>query len=288
MEKNNKQIMTTNNVKKREIYFQCIEKTKQGQIKIPESTQIRILFVQKGVCLFSCAMHVDMMLESKSIVLIPPHNKCILKTTGSVQLILMGMTVDMHFCNNVPLEKLLEVEGVIKSRYKQYEISALKINKIMSDYLAHVKQCLSSGLNDPEFFQMKQRELLYYFGHFYTSDELYLFFKPILTKDIAFSRKFYQINETCHNISDMAENMGYSLSGFKKHFKLIFGVPAYQWLCMEKAKKLFHEITCSRVTFTQISKDFKFSSPAHLNNFCLKMLGDTPGNIRAKKTLSTL
>jgi AraC-like DNA-binding protein len=48
----------------------------------------------------------------------------------------------------------------------------------------------------------------------------------------------------------------------------------------QKAKKIFHEITCSRKTFTEISFENKFSSSAHFNDFCKQYFNNTPGGIR--------
>ncbi|MDR2293225.1 MAG: helix-turn-helix domain-containing protein [Prevotellaceae bacterium] len=277
--------MNTNYTNNNEIYIECIDKSKKGKINIPETSQIRLLFLQKGSCSFSCATNVDVLLERNSAVLIPPYNKCVIDAAGIIQLIIFWITVDLNFCNNTPFEKLMEVEEKI-NKSQQNDITVLHLNKIISDYLKHTKYCLLEGLKSVEFFQMKQKELLYYFGEFYSKEELYCFFKPILTKNIAFSKAVCKINEKFHAIDEIAKSMDYSLSGFKKRFKDIYGMSAYKWLCQEKSKKLFHEITCSRKTFNQISRELRFSSQAHMCNFCIRMFGDTPKKLRAKKLLT--
>ncbi|MDR2292677.1 MAG: helix-turn-helix domain-containing protein [Prevotellaceae bacterium] len=283
---NEKQVMSTNYVDNNEVFVECIEKTRKGDMKISESSQIRLFFVLKGSCSFFCAKHIDVLLETGSAVLVPPQNKCIMSVKNNIQLMVVHLTVDLNFCNDFPLEALMEIADRTRKTSKHDEQIFLKTNKIISDYLKHMKQCLSSGIKSTEFFQMKQRELLYYFGKCYNKEELYHFFKPILTSDIAFSKTVYKICEKASSVTAMSKEMNYSLSGFKKRFKRVFGLSAYKWLCQEKSKKLFHEITCSRQTFTQLSYDFGFSSPAHMNNFCRKMFGDTPGNLRAKKIIN--
>ncbi|MDR2064769.1 MAG: helix-turn-helix domain-containing protein [Prevotellaceae bacterium] len=285
MKENQKQITTTNYVENNSVYVECIEKTKKGDINIPELSQIRLFFIQKGSCSFFSANHVDVLLESGRLVLLPPRNKCIIKVKNNIQIMVIYLTVDLNFCHDFPFEALTEVENESKDIIQMDEHFSLKTNKIISDYLKFMKMCLANGMKSAEFFQMKQRELLYYFGKCYNKEELYRFFKPILTSDIAFSKKVYRICERVSGVGAMAKEMNYSLSGFKKRFKRVFGLSAYKWLCQEKSKKLFHEITCSRKTFTQLSYDFGFSSPAHMNNFCRKMFGDTPGGLRTKKIL---
>jgi AraC-like DNA-binding protein len=283
MKENEKQIMSTNYVNENEI--ECIERTKKGEICISESPQIRLFFVQKGLCSFFCAKHFDISLENGNVFLVPPRNKCIINVKNNIQLIVVSLTVDLNFCNDFPFEALTEIEDKLRHTSNRKEIAFLKVNKIILDYLKLLKQCLSNGMKNSEFFQLKQKELLYYFGECYSKEDLYSFFNPILTSDIAFSKNVYKICETVRTVTGMAKEMNYSLPGFKKRFKRVFGMSAYKWLCLEKSKKLFHEITCSRQTFTQLSYDFGFSSPAHMNNFCRKMFGDTPGNLRTRKKL---
>jgi AraC-like DNA-binding protein len=283
MKDQEKQVKLTNKTEPGAVYVETIERNKRGAINIPESPQIRLFFIQKGSCSFYSAKQFDVHLENGRVVLVPPHHKCIIDVKSNIQILVIHLTVDLNFCNNFPLESLVEKGDTALSG--KSAVICLKTNRIISDYLKLLKQCVSNGINSVEFFQMKQKELLYYFGEFYNREELYVFFRPILTSDIAFSKMVYRICEKMHSVTDIAREMNYSLSGFKKRFHRVFGISAYKWLCEEKSKRLFHEITCSRQTFTQLSYDFGFSSPAHMNNFCRKMFGDTPGALRSRQLL---
>ncbi|MDR0420271.1 MAG: helix-turn-helix domain-containing protein [Prevotellaceae bacterium] len=283
MKKNEKQAMKTIDLNNKDVYVECIEKSRKGELSIPESSQIRLFFVQKGSCAFFCAKHFDVLLETGSVVLVPPQNKCIISVKNNIQLIIVSLTVDLNFCNDLPFESLMEIDVKKKHSNKNDDIVSLKTNKIISNYLKLLRQCMSNNVKGDEFFKIKQKELLYYFGEFYTKEELSEFFSPILTSDMAFSKMVYQICERIHSVTGIAKEMNYSLSGFKKRFSRVFKMSAYKWLCEAKGQRLFHEITCSRKTFTQLSYDFGFSSPAHMNNFCRKMFGDTPGGLRAKQ-----
>ncbi|MDR1198479.1 MAG: helix-turn-helix domain-containing protein [Prevotellaceae bacterium] len=280
MKNQEKQVKPATGAVHGDVYVETIERTKRGTVNIQESSQIRLFFIQKGSCSFYSAKQFDVRFDSGQVILVPPHHKCVIDVKSSIQILIIHLTVDLNFCNNFPLESLAEKNGAALS-----PVICLKTNKMISDCLKHLKQCISNGINSAEFFQMKQKELLYYFGEFYSKDELYVFFSPILTGDIAFSKMVYRICENVHTVTGIAKEMNYSLSGFKKRFHRIFGISAYKWLCDEKSKRLFHEITCSRQTFTQLSYDFGFSSPAHMNNFCRRMFGDTPGALRARQML---
>ncbi|MDR1197747.1 MAG: helix-turn-helix domain-containing protein [Prevotellaceae bacterium] len=275
--------MITNYTNKNEIYVEFIEKTKNKVIDLPEKSQIRLAFLRKGSCFISFAQNFHVPLEVGKLILIPPHNKCLINVTNSMQLMIFYLTVDLNLCNSLPLETLTEVKRKMDDTSREKGSIVLKANEIISDYFKLIRHCLMEKVKSAEFFQMKQHELLYYLGQFYSKEELYYFFKPVLTNDIAFSKACYALCEKAITISDMAKELNYSLSGFKKRFKDVFGIPVYRWICQEKSKKLFHEITCGHKTLTQLSRDFSFSSPAHLTNFCTKMFGDTPSNLRGRK-----
>ncbi|MDR2653518.1 MAG: helix-turn-helix domain-containing protein [Prevotellaceae bacterium] len=279
--------MSTNYVDNDDVY-KIIERKKSGTINIPESSQIRLVFIQKGACSFFFGKNFDVSLENGNIVLVPPQNKCVINVKNNIRLMIVCLTVDLNFCNNVPLEALVEIGDRVSNISIKSEFAVLKVNKIISDYFKLMEQCLSKGMKNADFTQIKQKELLYYLGEFYSKEELYRFFKPILTRDVSFSKLIYSIceNKRINSIKDLVKETNYSVHGFKKRFKSVFGIPAYQWLCEEKAKKLFHEITCTHKTFTLLAQEFGFSSPAHMNNFSRKMFGDTPGNVRAKKLQS--
>ncbi len=41
------------------------------------------------------------------------------------------------------------------------------------------------------------------------------------------------------NVKELANLMGYGINSFRVKFKENFGIPAYQWLLNEKAKRIF-------------------------------------------------
>ena len=75
----------------------------------------------------------------------------------------------------------------------------------------------------------------------------------------------------------------YSLSGFQKRFKKVFGVSAYHWMKDVRSKSIYHQINSTEKSFKEISDEYGFSSPSHFNDFCKVHFGTTPGRIRRKK-----
>ena len=269
-----------------ELYIEHIENIKD-EMHLPVSQRARLFFVLKGTCFFSYENHLNVQLSENQVVIVPPRCKCVIRSNRNVKITVINLTVSLNFCEDFPFESLLNEQTQETQTIAKSKIHVLKIHRIIIDLLAHLCQCINEGINRKEFFRMKQKELLYYFGSLYTRKELYYFFSPILSNDIAFARLIYKNIDNAQNLEDFAKIMNYSISGFKKRFSKVFGMPAYTWICNEKGKRIFHAITCSRKTFTQLSYEFGFSSPAHFNNFCKKQFNATPGQVRGQNTIVT-
>lgn len=281
---NNKTHMNFSDVTGNEVHFECIKSFK-GEITLPASKRMRLFFIMKGTCFFSYEHHLNMKLYENYVVMVPPKSKCVLWATDDVKMVIVNLTVTLNFCEDFPIESLIAGKAEEMQTLAKDRVSILKTDNIINNFLVFLTDCMQSGISNDEFLQMKQKELLYYFGLLYTREELYYFFSPILNRDIAFSRLIYKHFDQVHKLEDFAKIMNYSISGFKKRFMRVFGIPAYQWLCNEKAKRIYHAITCSRETFTQLAFEFGFSSPAHFNNFCKKKFNATPGEIREQNLL---
>ncbi|MDR1680588.1 MAG: AraC family transcriptional regulator [Prevotellaceae bacterium] len=200
-----------------------------------------------------------------------------MKTEEDVSAIILRVRNKINFCNHFPLEMLYENK-------KKYAVSnmphLLKINARVAAYLKLLITSLDDGLKCLYFQEIKQRELLFYMRAYYPKEELLAFFYPILNSDISFSEQVYKHIDKVKRLEELALVTNYSLSGFKKRFMKVFGMPAYQWLSQEKAKRIYHDINCTKKTFKELSIAYEFSSSAHFNSFCKKAFGVSPSKIR--------
>ena len=76
--------------------------------------------------------------------------------------------------------------------------------------------------------------------------------------------------------------MNYTVSGFEKRFKRVFGVSPYKWMNNQKAKMIFQQVRTTDLTLKEISANFGFTSLSRFNDFCKTNLGKPPGDIREK------
>ena len=76
--------------------------------------------------------------------------------------------------------------------------------------------------------------------------------------------------------------MGYGINSFRVKFKKNFGIPSYQWLLNEKAKRILKCLTTEGEDFKSIIDDFDFSSHSHFYKFCKTQFGLTPEELKKK------
>lgn len=85
------------------------------------------------------------------------------------------------------------------------------------------------------------------------------------------------------NIKDLAELSYYSLSGFDKKFRRIFGQAPSKWMNERRKTNIYKELFDANKTLKQISKEYGFSSAVYFNNYCKSVFGMSPGEIRKKE-----
>ena len=82
------------------------------------------------------------------------------------------------------------------------------------------------------------------------------------------------------NLSEIAAAMNYSVSGFEKKFRKVFGCSPYNWMLRQKAQDAWHCVNTEGMNLKEIAHRFGFASPASFNNFFVKHFGITPGQAR--------
>lgn len=237
-----------------------------------------IIFVLEGEISFSFGEYVDVLASKGEIFVHPAHLTCTFLAKEDTTLLLFRLSMDLSFCDHFSFEMLLRE----KAKIKDEGVYFLEINEEVYSFLHGMKKYLNDGLRCTYFLELKIKEFLYVLRAYYPKEQLKAFFYPILNHDLEFSTFVYQMYQQVNTVKELADILQYSLSGFEKRFKKVFGIPANQWMQNQKAKNIYHDINCSTKSFTKLSSEYGFSSPSHFGEFCKKNFNDTPGNIRKK------
>ena len=250
---------------------------KAGQELQTESDSNQITFVIKGLLALTCKKIQNKKFKTGESILIPLHTPCLIVAVEDVSIMIMRLNFSINFCDRLPLELLLESYGKIK---KDSALGVLEPNKRLTDFVNIMQEYIKDGLKCSFFFDIKIHEFLFLIRAYYEKHVVYDFFKAIYSTDFIFSNNVYRNLDNVKTVKEMADELQYSLSGFEKKFKKVFNASPYQWMQEQKAKKIYHEIHCSKKTFTEMAFEYDFSSPAHFNVFCKLYFGCTPGDLR--------
>ena len=235
----------------------------------------KIIFIVDGKIRFSYGEYSNREITSNKIVLLPSGNNFKSEILEDSFIFVFRLRMKVQLCDIYSLDKL-EQEG--KKDIK--DLYFLEINKKVSLFLKSLEMYIDDGLKCFYFYQSKLTEFFFIFRAYYQKNDLLNFFQPLLSSDISFSDFVIKNHRNVKNVKEFAELANYSLSGFQKRFKKVFGVSSYQWMKEQRSKSIFHEINNSDKTFKEISNDYGFSSPSHFNDFCKAHFGSTPGEIR--------
>lgn len=258
-----------------------IKKFSRGQSFIINARFHKILFVREGSIEYVMDNSKEKVISEGNMLLLPSDTNFTGKVLVDTYFILIRIPVEEQLCDAYSFENLLKDGLNLKPQEENSEV--LPINSPMAAYLSFLNACISDGLRCVYYFQIKQKELFFILRAYYPKEDLYKFFYPLLTSDISFSQFMIRNRHKAKTVKELAELSNYSLSGFQKRFKRVFGVSAHQWLNEQRSKSILHDINNSNMALKEISRIYGFSSQSYFNDFCKMNFGETPGKIRRKK-----
>ena len=238
-----------------------------------------IVFIRSGAVSVSGGELSDKNMKNGESVLIPIYDAATFTALRKTTILVMKLSFEtLTACNSFPLKLLLN--RYEKSREKDGDASVLKYNRNLKNFCNALADYVKDGIKCSYFYELKIREFLYLIRIYYDKITVFHFFKPVYNEDFIFTNSVYQNMDKVKTIKELASVLDYSMSGLEKRFHKIFKASPHQWMQQQRAKKIYHEINCTKRTFSEIAFDFGFSSPAHFNDFCRIYFNDTPGGVR--------
>lgn len=240
----------------------------------------KIIIVRNGHINYSFGSHLNQSLTTGNMIIIPAGFRFTSRALDDTEILIFRIRTHIELCERFALEQLLAEKD---ENDKFDKIGVLNSNKVVTQYVENLIEHIIAGLRCFYFYEIKIKELLFLLRGYYPKKELLHFFYPLLSNDLSFSNFILQNYHQVRTVKELAELTNYSLSGFEKHFKKVFGISASQWMRNQRAKIVYHDINNGNKTFKEISYHHGFTSPAHFNDFCKLHFGATPGQIRKRK-----
>lgn len=161
------------------------------------------------------------------------------------------------------------------------QLPVLPFNSHISNFAAGMLPELPYMVTDEFYAGIKMREFFFLVGFSYSHRDRIRFFESLDSTEQSFAAFIYRNYKQAKSVSELAKMACYSLSGFEKRFRKIFGQPASKWIAIRKAQMIHTEICDTTKPFKTLSYEYGFSCPSHFTRFCHKYLGGSPASIRS-------
>lgn len=240
-----------------------------------------IVYVIAGQVEFSFGEHTNKKISDNQMVVFLSGYHTALNAQEDSHIISIRISSHTQLCDCFSIEYLLEEKT---DEQGVYQLSFLDANSMIKDYMYMLDTYINHGFRCKNLLEVKIQELFFLLLNSYSKRELFHFFYFYLSNDMGFSNLVKTYSYKARNVQELADLTNYSLSGFRKRFKRVFGISAYQWLTNQRSKNILHEIVFSPKSLKEISDEYGFSSPSHFNDFCKSHYKTTPGAIRRKRT----
>ena len=236
----------------------------------------KIIFIVDGELEHSYENQNKKNISKGNVMLIPAGYKISCKALTDVSLVVFRINKEIQLCDRFPLSRLSGVYDDVDG----LNIGYLEMKDCTWNYINDLTKYILHGFKCYHYFDLKINEFMFILRGFYSKEELFLFFYPLISSDTGFTHQVLLRYQQAKNVQELAALTNYSVSGFEKHFKKAFGVSAGKWLKERRAINIYHEINSSQKSLKSICSDFGFSSITYFNDYCKRQFGVPPGEIR--------
>jgi AraC-like DNA-binding protein len=262
------------------IEIRLLKKESVLQVSSPAN---EVIYILKGSILLFSEKGQNFLIPENHMFFFPKGWKVsIYPQSGDVRVLVVRFYDRIRFCDSYRIEDLLQYSGrqgwTEAASCPEYFI--IEADRVLIGYMEILDICYHRGIRCMSYNTYKVKELLHILMSFYKAETLYYFFRGIVSADFEFSQQIYDKCDSSDNVSELAHAMNYSISGFEKKFRKVFGESPYQWMKARKAYQIHCLICDGKLNFKEISDQFGFASVSDFCNFVKREFGQTPREIR--------
>lgn len=197
-----------------------------------------------------------------------------------------GEMMEVTFDTTVDVFRELQKILTTKDNSSLVEFNGrLRMKFPLNMYVMLIQSYLKDGVMDADLSAAKLTELFIIFRTYYNEQEVRLLFEPLTCSIPEFKTMVYSKMNLKYSIEELSEACGMSKRTFERRFSKAFGgIPPYEWLQKQKAKKMLRMMSCAGTTISDIIQEFDFYDPSHLYKFTKKQFGMSPEELMAMTT----
>jgi AraC-like DNA-binding protein len=239
-------------------------------------THLTMLYVMDGEIDLSYGTIDGYSLVEGNLMLFPPGIKLSIRVRdGSSTVVMFKIKNRLVLCDKYVFGQIWYNIDSTNLRH-----SHIEANPMLRIFMELLVENVTGPLACFRFMEIKTLELAHYLRAYYRPEQLAAFTRPLVSPNAQFMYFIWNNYRKAHNVKQFARMANCSLSAFKVKFKNVTGMAPSQWMALQKAQGVFHDISVGEKTLKEISQDYHFSSVSHLGTFCRKNFGQSPGMLR--------
>ncbi len=240
-----------------------------------------VVFILEGEAEFLFRDYPRSNIREGSFIFVPIGTNVRGTAIRDTKLLLVRMYDHVRLCESYGIRQLF------MGRDRRYsnpgkEHCILEAKPAILTYIESLSPFINGDFRCRYYHDIKVKEFFVLLRIYYHKDQLRNFFHKVLSIDTAFVEIVKYNYQAYNTAQELAEALNYSISGFSKKFKAIFGVPVYSWMKEQKSRAIYNEICTGTKPFKEIASDYGFASSSQFIDFCKTNLGNAPGKIRKK------
>lgn len=258
-----------------------IHELKKGEAYSEHAKLCKIIFVLEGEMQYTEGLSVCGEVKQGQLFLLPPDRHFVVNVMSDLKVLIVRLRQIIRFCECFAPEELMQTPaGNMEELIAQNAPAQMPINSSLNIFAHSMELSLRQGFRCSNYFKTKTRELFYLFRAFYSKQQLAVFFSQMLRDDAGFYYLVKQNYRKYKTVAEFATGLNMSLSNFEKHFKKVFGMPAYHWMVEKKATDIHQALRMEDTPIKELAQRFGFTTKSTFSAFCRKNLGQPPGMLR--------
>ncbi len=157
-------------------------------------------------------------------------------------------------------------------------------NEQLRAFFTDLHRNRTEGMDCIHYHEIKRKELFILLRAYYTKQELFEFFFPIIGLDNNFREFIYQNYKKASDVRELAELAHMTVRSFQRRFKNEFFCTPREWLIARCAEAVLHDLRTTDKDLLSIATENGFTSMSHFSTFCKQRLGMTPTKLRKQRT----
>lgn len=191
---------------------------------------------------------------------------------------LTDVSIVLHVFNDII--NICDREFLSESENGKPSKNPVKINDPLERFLHLLLVYMENDTCCYQVNKLKHKELFMIFRRFYTEEEYYSLFSPVINDDKEFRKAVKDHYMKAKNINELAAYCNKSLSTFIRLFKKQFNDNPHNWIKKQKLQLIIDRLSDKDIELTAIVDEFDFSSFSYFSQYCKHHLGKTPKDYR--------